>query len=64
MLLTDETRMKKYLWIPMLAVIPLSVLIALGYGPHWKPFLSRDASMVLLVLVTIGLTWSTFAKRR
>jgi hypothetical protein len=56
--------MKKYLWIPFALVIPVSLWLALGYGPHWKPFLSPAVSWTLFAVVVIWLTWSTFARKR
>ena len=55
---------RKYICIPFAAVIPFSLWIALGYGPHWKPFLSPEVSWVLFAVVIIGLAWQTFGKMK
>ncbi len=52
--------LKKILWGLAIAAIPVSLLIALGFAPGWKPFLSDEASLGLVLVLLAGLVWSSF----
>jgi len=57
--------MRKHLWLVFAAVIPVGLLIALGWGPRsWKPFLSPEVSTGIVLLGCCWFLWQTFRQRK